>query len=86
MKKRLSVMRALQAPRDFTFAVYSPYRLSTSRVKTSDMNNDLPGIDPSLNYKKRHEDTDPECMKIVGSRKQSDAWPERRHLKGGKHD
>jgi hypothetical protein len=61
-----SDLEADKAARDFTASVAPAYRLSTARVALSDLNNDIPGIDPLLNYKKRlrklwQETRDPEC-------------------------
>jgi hypothetical protein len=46
-----SGVEADKAACDFTASVASTYRLSTTRVTLSDLNNDLPGIDRLLNYK-----------------------------------
>jgi hypothetical protein len=44
-----------KATRGFTASIASAYRLSTSKVTLSDINNDLPGLDHLL--KKQAEDT-----------------------------
>jgi hypothetical protein len=36
-----------------TASITSAYRLSTSKITLSELNNDLPGLDRSLNYKRR---------------------------------
>jgi hypothetical protein len=41
----LSGVEADKAARDFTASIASAYRLSTSKVTLSDINNDLPGLD-----------------------------------------
>jgi hypothetical protein len=61
-----SGVEADKAARDFTASIASVYRLSTSRITISELNNDLPGLDRLLNYKKRlrklwQETRDPEC-------------------------
>jgi hypothetical protein len=42
-----------KAAHSFTASLASAYRLSTSKITLSDLNNDLPGIDRLLKYKKR---------------------------------
>jgi hypothetical protein len=51
---------------DFTFSIASAYRLLTSKVTLSDINNDLPGLDLLLKHKQRlrklwQETRDPAC-------------------------
>jgi hypothetical protein len=60
-----SGVKADKAVRDFTAPIASAYRLSTSKITISELNNDLPGLDRLLNYKKRlrklwQETRDPE--------------------------
>jgi hypothetical protein len=65
-----SGVKADKAARDFTASVASAYRLSTSRLTVSDLNNDLPGLDRLLSYKRRLrklllETGDPECKTVL---------------------
>jgi hypothetical protein len=48
-----SGLEADKAARNFTASIASAYRLSTSKVTLSDMNNDLPGLDRLLKHKQR---------------------------------
>jgi hypothetical protein len=61
-----SGVEADKAARDFTASIASAYRLSTSKITLSDMNNDIPGLDCLLKEKQRlrklwQETRDPEC-------------------------
>jgi hypothetical protein len=42
-----------KAARAFTASIASAYRLSTSKITLTELNNDLPGLDRLLKYKKR---------------------------------
>jgi hypothetical protein len=48
-----SGVEADKAARDFTASVASAYRLSASKIILSGLNNDLPGLDRLLKYKKK---------------------------------
>jgi hypothetical protein len=48
-----SGVEANKAAHDFTTSVASVYRLSTTSVTITELNNDLPGLNRLLNYKKR---------------------------------
>jgi hypothetical protein len=59
-----------KAARAFTASVASAYRLSTSKITLSELNNVLPGLDWLLKYKMRtrklwQETRDPGCKKTV---------------------
>jgi hypothetical protein len=59
-----------KAARDRTAPIASAYRLATSKVTLSDINNDIPGLDRLLKHKRRlrklWQDTrDPECKTAV---------------------
>jgi hypothetical protein len=59
---------AHNAARAFTASIASAYRLSTNKITLSELNNDLPGLDRLLKYKKRmrklwQETRDPGCKK-----------------------
>jgi hypothetical protein len=61
-----SGVEADKAARDFTASIASAYRLSTSKITLSDMNNDIPGLDCLLKEKQRlrklwQETRDPVC-------------------------
>jgi hypothetical protein len=63
-------VEADKAARDFTASVASAYRLSTSKVTLSDINNDIPGLDRLLKHKRKvrklwQETTDPACKTAV---------------------
>jgi hypothetical protein len=65
-----SGLEADKAVREFTASVASAYRLSTSKVTLSDINNDLPGLDHLLKHKKRlrklwQETRNPACKTAV---------------------
>jgi hypothetical protein len=45
-------MEADKAACHFTASIASEYRLSTSKITLSELNNDLPGLDQLLKYKK----------------------------------
>jgi hypothetical protein len=65
-----SGVEADTATRDFTAFIASSYRLSTSKITLSELNNDLPGLDRLLKYKKRmrklwQETRDPGCKAAV---------------------
>jgi hypothetical protein len=65
-----SGVEADKAARDFTASVASAFRLSTSKVTLSDINNDLPGLDRLLKHKRRlrklwQETRDPACKTAV---------------------
>jgi hypothetical protein len=78
-----------KAARAFTASLASAYRLSTSKITLSELN-DLPGLDRLLKYKKRMrklwQETGIRDVKrqSIGSRNQLDARAEKRHLNGGK--
>jgi hypothetical protein len=73
------VVEANKAALKFTASIASVYRLLTSKVKLSELNSDIPGLDRLLKHKKRlkklWQDTrDPICKNAFdGSRKQLDA-------------
>jgi hypothetical protein len=46
-------VEADKAVRDFTASIVSPYRLSTSKITLSNINNDLPGLAQLLKHKQR---------------------------------
>jgi hypothetical protein len=55
---------------DFTASIASAYRLSTSKVTLSDINNDIPGLDRLLKHKQRlrklwQETRNPACKTAV---------------------
>jgi hypothetical protein len=59
-----------KAARSFTASIASECRLSTSTITMSELNNDLPGLDRLLKYKKRmrklwQETRDPGCKMTV---------------------
>jgi hypothetical protein len=61
-----SGVEADKAARTFAASIASAYRLSKSKITLSELNNDLPGLDRLLKYKKRmrklwQETRDPEC-------------------------
>jgi hypothetical protein len=61
-----SGVEADKAARAFTASVTSAYRLSTIKITLSELNNDLPGLDRLLKYKRRmrklwQETRDPLC-------------------------
>jgi hypothetical protein len=64
-----SGIEADKATRHFTSSIASAYRLSTSKITLSKLNNHLPGLDQVLKYKKlktlRQETRDPECKTAV---------------------
>jgi hypothetical protein len=54
----------------FTASIASAYRLSTNKITLSDLNNDIPGLDRLLRYKKKmrklwQETRDPGCKTAV---------------------
>jgi hypothetical protein len=50
-----SGVEADKAARAFTASIASAYRLSTNKITLSDLNNDVPGLDRLLRYKKNQE-------------------------------
>jgi hypothetical protein len=59
-----------KAAQDFTASIASAYRLSTSKITFSVINNDLPGLDRLLKHKQRlrklwQEARDPACKTAV---------------------
>jgi hypothetical protein len=65
-----SGVEADKAARDFTASIASAYRLATSKVTLSDMNNDIPSLDRLLKHKRRlrklwQETRDPACKVAV---------------------
>jgi hypothetical protein len=59
-----------KAARDFIASIASAYRLATSKVTLSDINNDIPGLDRLLKHKRRlrklwQETRDPGCKRAV---------------------
>jgi hypothetical protein len=59
-----SRIEADKAARAFTASIASAYKLSTNKITLSDLNNDIPGLDSLLKYKKKmrklwHETRDP---------------------------
>jgi hypothetical protein len=65
-----SGIEADKEARDFTASIVSAYRLATSKVTLSDINNDIPGLDRLLKHKRRlrklwQETTDPACKTAV---------------------
>jgi hypothetical protein len=65
-----SGVEADKATRSFTASIASAYRLSTSMITLTDLNNDLPGPDRLLRYKKSvrklwQETRDPGCKTAV---------------------
>jgi hypothetical protein len=48
-----SGIEADKAERDFTASIASAYRLSTSKIANSDINNDIPGLDQLSKHKQR---------------------------------
>jgi hypothetical protein len=85
-----SGVEADKAARDFTASIASAYRLSSSKVKLSDINNDLPGLDRLLKHKQRlrklrQETRDPACKTAVNwVTKSIRRMTGKRHLNGGK--
>jgi hypothetical protein len=62
----------------FIASIASAYRLSTSKITLSELNNDLPGLDRLIKYTKRmrklwQETRDPGCKKAVNWVSKSDA-------------
>jgi hypothetical protein len=65
-----SGVEADKAARDFTASIALAYTLATSKVTLSDINNDIPGLDRLLKYKRRliklwQETRDPACKTAV---------------------
>jgi hypothetical protein len=65
-----SEVEADRVAREFTASIPSAYRLSTSKITLSDLNNDLPGLDRLLKHKQRlqklwQETRDPACKTAV---------------------
>jgi hypothetical protein len=65
-----SVVEADLAARNFAASVASGFRLSTSKITLSDINNDLPSLDPFIKQKQRlrrlwQESRDPACKRAV---------------------
>jgi hypothetical protein len=65
-----SGVEADKAARNFTGSIASAYRLATSKVTLSDINNDIPGLDRLLKHKRRlrklwQETRDPACKAAV---------------------
>jgi hypothetical protein len=65
-----SGVEADKAARNFTASIASAYRLATSKVTLSDINNDIPGLDRLLKHKWRlrkwwQETRDPACKTAV---------------------
>jgi hypothetical protein len=63
-------VEANKAVRDFTASTASAYRLATSKVTLSDINNNFPGLDWLLKHKQRlrklwQETRDPGCKTAV---------------------
>jgi hypothetical protein len=63
-------VEAYKAAREFTASIASAYRLSTSKVKISDVKLELPGLDRLLKQKHRlrklwQETSDPDCKIAV---------------------
>jgi hypothetical protein len=61
-----SGVKADKAARDFSASIASAFRLSPSKITISELNNDSPGLECLLNYKKRlrklwQGTRDPEC-------------------------
>jgi hypothetical protein len=59
-----------KAARAFTASIASAYRLSTNKITLSDLNNDIPGLDRLLRYKKKlrklwQETRDSGCKRAV---------------------
>jgi hypothetical protein len=57
---------------NFTASIASAYRLATSKVTPSDINNDIPGLDWLLKHEQRlrklwQETRDPACKTVVNS-------------------
>jgi hypothetical protein len=79
-----------KAARDFTHTIASAYRLSTSKVTLSDINNDHPGLNHLLTHKERlrklwQETRDPACKTAVNwVTKSIRRMTRKRHLNGGK--
>jgi hypothetical protein len=73
-----SGVEADKESRNFTASIPSAYRLATSKVTLSDINNDMPGLDRLLKRKRRlrelwQETRNPACkQQLIGSRNQSD--------------
>jgi hypothetical protein len=67
ISSRIEIKSGVEAAaRDFTASVASAYRLSTCKITLSGLNNNLPGLDRLLKYKKRmrklwQETRDPGC-------------------------
>jgi hypothetical protein len=65
-----SGIEADKAACNFTASTASAYRLATSKVTLSDINNDVPGLDRLLKHKRRlrklwQETSDPACKTAV---------------------
>jgi hypothetical protein len=48
-----SCVEADKAAHNFTASIASAYRMATSKVKISDINNDIPGLDRLFKHKRR---------------------------------
>jgi hypothetical protein len=88
--QKLVLTSPTSAASAFTASIASEYRLSTSRITLSELNNDLPGLDRLLKYNRkrwgncgRKPGIKDVKQQSIGSRNQLDAWPEKRHLNGG---
>jgi hypothetical protein len=56
---RIEINSGIEANKDvhaFTASIALAYRLSTSKITLSELNNDLPGLDRLLKYKKKNEE------------------------------
>jgi hypothetical protein len=93
MSTRIEITMGIEydkVARDFTASIASAYRLATSKVTLLDINNYILGLVLLLKHKRRlrklfQETRDPACTTyFIGSRNQSEQWPEKRHLNGGK--
>jgi hypothetical protein len=85
-----SGVEADKAAGAFTACIAPAYRLSTSKINLSELNNDLPGLHRLLKYKKRmsklqQETRDPGCKKEFNRVSKSiRLMTQKRHLNGGK--
>jgi hypothetical protein len=72
-----SEVEADKVGRDSTASIASAYKLATSKVTVSDINNDIPGLDRILNYKPRQKKIGRKLgiqrikRQFIGSRNQS---------------
>jgi hypothetical protein len=84
------VVEADKAVREFTASTESAYRLSTSKVKISEVNTDFPSLDRLLKQKQRlrklwqETGIQPVKQQLIESRMSLDGRPVEGHLNSGK--